>query len=169
MKEDLISHGGCNLKIYNKKRGYTLIEIVAVMGMSAIVMVIGSTLIVSSYKNYVIVKKESIRADEVDNGLLSIDRLLTNYMIKEITPSVREKKIEINYLEQHGTTFSKLKIIKWKDDNLIVETRSGGTESSLLNSMPILRDVKGFNIIKKENIYYYKITLKTGEEIINCI
>lgn len=165
MKESLISHGGCNLKINSKKKGYTLIEVVAVIGMSTIAMVIGITIIINIYNSYINIKRDVMSADEIDNALLNIDRLLTGYMITEINPSSKDGKIEIKYLMDNQKTDIKSKIIRYQVGNLIVETRS----KDGVNVMPILRGVKNFSIIKKENIYYYKITLKTGEEIINCI
>lgn len=169
MKENLISHGGCNLKINNKKKGYTLLEVVAVIGMSTIAMIIGITIIINIYKNYINIKKDIMRADQIDNALLNIDRLLTGYMITEIKPSSKDSEIEVKYLMKHKETSIKSKIIKVQRGNLVVETYNKEESMSALNTMPILKEVKNFSIIQKENIYYYKITLKTGEEIINCI
>ena len=166
MRGNLINHGGCTL---NKLRGYTLIEMVAGIGISAIAMMIGATLIVNSYKNYIEIRKEIVRADQIDNAILNIDRLLNGYMIKEIRPNSEGNKIEIDYLMEDGKIAIKGKVINRNGVNLMVETHNRENTKSLLNSMPILRDIKDFDVIKKGKLYYYKIKLKSGEEIINCI
>lgn len=169
LKEHLINPGGCMMKKYNRKRGYTLIELVAVMAISAIVISIGLTLTINAYKVYFKTINESIREDEIDNALLSIDRLLTTYRIEEIKADVAKKEIEIKDIIAHGETPFNRKIIRCYDSKLVLETHDKISGSSLTNRMPILRDIRDFEIIQKKNLYYYKITLKTGEEIINCI
>lgn len=173
MKDLSISLGGWSIK-NNKKRAYTLIELIAVISISAIIMAIGLTLIISSYKNYITLKEKAILADKVDSSLISIDRLLTGYMIMEIRANsdnntndhIDDNKITINYLIKHNEINTKQKVIKRKSENLIVETYIDGQYK---NTMTILKKVKDFIIIRKENLYYYRIVFKNGEEIIRCI
>lgn len=169
MRGNLTNLGGCTLNKFNKSRGYTLIEIVAGIAISTIAMMIGITLIFNSYKNYIEIRKEIVRADQIDNAILNIDRLLNGYMIKEIRPNSEGNKIEIDYLMEDGKISVKGKVINRNGANLMVETHNRENTKSLLNSMSILRDIKDFNVIKKGKLYYYKIKLKTGKEIINCI
>lgn len=169
LKENLISRGGWNRKIDKRVKGYTLIETVAVIAISTIVMAIGFTLIISTYKSYANMIEESMRTDEIDNALLTIDRLLTGNMITEINPNIEKKEIEVNYLRDHEKTLVKTKLIRYQGEKLVVETHNKGQPNSLLVRNTILKDVKAFTIIKKEKLYYYKITIKTGEEIIQCI
>ena len=170
LKENSISLGGWNRKIDKRVKGYTLIETIAVISISTIVMAIGFTLIISTYKNYANIIEESTRIDEIDNALLSIDRLLTGNMITEINPNIVKNEIEVNYLRDHEKTLVKTKLIRHQGEKLVVETHNKGQpDNSLLVRNTILKDVKAFTIIQKEKLYYYKITLKTGDEIIQCI
>ena len=170
LKENSISLGGWNRKIDKRVKGYTLIETIAVISISTIVMAIGITLIISTYKNYANIIEESTRIDEIDNALLSIDRLLTGNMITEINPDIVKNEIEVNYLRDHEKTLVKTKLIRRQGERLVVETHNKGQpDNSLLVRNTILKNVKAFTIIQKEKLYYYKITLKTGDEIIQCI
>lgn len=179
MKEILIRPGGWTIN--NRKRAYTLIELIAVISMSAIIISIGSTLIISSYSNYITLKERAIRADQVDNSLIIIDRLLTGYMIKEIKATsdsnpndgIDNNRITIEYLINHEDIDSihnveneKSKVIRRVLEKLIVETYIKGDK---VGSATIFKDMKAFEIIKKENIYYYIIEFKSGEKIIRCI
>lgn len=165
LKGFLINHGGWSNIKCNKKRGYTLIEVIVAILISTIVMTIGTTLIITTYKTYINIMADNIQADSVDNALLTIDRLLTGYMIVDIIPNTERNEIKTNYLIEHEEEAKKSKIIKYKNSKLVVETQNGGR--SVTNT--ILKGVKSFDVISKENLYYYKITLITGEEIIHCI
>lgn len=166
LKGFLINHGGCKV---NKKRGYTLIELVAVMAISIIVIGIGLTLTITAYRNYLNIVNKSIRDNEVYNGLLTIDRLLAEYMIIEIKANDENNVIEIDYLIEHCKDDVRTKRISAKSGEIIVETYKSIRPGLILNTMPILRGISNFEVIKKKNLYYYKITLETGEEIIQCI
>lgn len=161
LKGRLINLGGWN----SKGKAYTLIEVIVSIAISIIVMIIGSTLVITTYKTYIDVIEDNIIVDSVDNTLLTIDRLLTGYMIVDIIPNSENNEIRINYLIDHKKTDVKSKIIKYRYPKLSVETQSGGRAGT----NTILNGVKEFDIIQKEKLYYYKITLITGEEIINCI
>lgn len=167
LKEILINLGGWSSKKYNKEKGYTLIEVIVSIAISTIFMIIGTTLIINSYRSYVNIVEENIRADALDNALLTIDRLLTGYMIMSIVPNSVNDEIKINYLIEHGKVGIKSKTIKRYQSKLRVETYRAGMSKSGNNT--VLNDIKSFDVIQKKNIYYYKITLDTGEEIIHCI
>lgn len=167
LKEILINLGGWSSKKYKKKKGYTLIEVIVSIAISIIVMTIGTTLIIRTYRSYVNIVEENIRADSVDNALLTIDRLLTGYMITSIIPDSVNDEIKINYLIEHGKVGIKSKTIKLYQSKLRVETYRVGMSKSGNNT--VLNGVKSFDVIKKKNMYYYKITLDRGGEIIHCI
>lgn len=162
MRENLINLGGWS----NKKKGYTLIEMIVVIAISAIAMGIGITLIMNSYKNYMNIRKETIKADELDNVLLTIDRLLTENMIKSINYNTTSNEIKIDYLIEHGKDSIKSKVIRRDVETLIVESLDG---IEVKNKRVILKKVEKFEVISKQKLYYYKITLKNGEDIIRCI
>lgn len=167
LKEILINLGGWKKKKASKKKGYTLIEVIVAIAISIIAMTIGTTLIITTYKAYINITEENIKADSIDNALLTIDRLLTGYMIMNIEPNIYNNEIKIIYLIDHKETIIKSKIVKYNNSKLLVETYSGSGGKAGVNT--ILKDVKDFDVIKKENLYYYKITLNTGDEIIQCI
>lgn len=162
MKEILINHGGWS----HKRRGYTLIELISVISISTIVMFIGVTLIISSYKNYINIKESAIKEDEIDNVLLTIDRLLTENMIKKIDNDITNNKIEITYLIEYGKEDEKKKVIRKDAETLVVESMES---LNIKNTRVILEKVNEFIIIKKGNLYYYKIMLKDGRDIIRCM
>ena len=170
LREFSINPGGWIPKRFIKNKGYTLIEVVSVIAISIIVMSIGFTLLISTYKYYSNSIEDAVREDEVDNALINIDRLITRDMITEINVRDIDKEIEVVYSKIYGSdTLLNTKVIKYENGKLVVKTYDGLRRSFLLATNTILKDVREFNIIKKENIYYYKIILKTGDEIIQCI
>lgn len=172
MKGILIKWNGCILKVCSRAKGYTLIEIIAAIAISTIVLTMGCTLIITSYKTYINMVNKSIRQDEIDNALLSIDRMVTGDMMKDINFNVTSNEIIINYFRDINLNLINTKIIKRNSEKLSIETHNlsqAPPQSTLLARNTILDKVSNFEIIKKGNLYYYKLTLNTGEVIIQCI
>ncbi|MGL5352238.1 MAG: PulJ/GspJ family protein [Clostridium sp.] len=170
MKEFLTNCNGCILKKNKVKKGYTLIEVIAAIAISTIVLTMGFTLIISTYKAYVDIINKSIRQDEIDNALLSIDRMVTGNMIIDINFNIVKKEIVINYLIDKDKNLINTKIIKRNNEKLSIETHNLLQPAPTLKATNnILDKVSNFEIIKKGNIYYYKIILKSGDVIIQCI
>ncbi|MGL5085218.1 MAG: hypothetical protein ACRC68_05800, partial [Clostridium sp.] len=62
------------------------------------------------------------------------------------------------------------KIIKRNSEKLSIETHNLAQPApTLIARNTIIDKVNNFEIIRKGNIYYYKLTLKTGEVLIQCI
>lgn len=169
LKENLINHGGWNKRKSKKIYGYTLIETIAVIGITIIVMSIGATLISSTYSTYIKILRDRIREDEIDNALVNIDRLLSSYMIKEVIANDSSDEIEVNYLLDHNKDIVKTKLIKKEVDKLVVKTLYKSDPKPLKGTNIILKNIQNFKVVKKGELFYYNITLESGEEIIQCI
>lgn len=168
MKENIKRIAG-----WKKKRGYTLVELLAVMAISTIIMSISFNILVSGFRNlneyYSFIKITC----EIDDSLLNIERLLEEVKINkvEITTGVSSKLI-INSDEGKGDTIKKNTIIFY--DNKKIKVRrdkyyvySGKLQSSGTNT--VLNNVESFEIYKKDKLYYMYLKHESGEERIVCL
>lgn len=168
MKENLLKQIGFK----DKKRGFTLIELIIALAIGLIVLGVSYQMLFTSYKNYRLSDEKSIRYDSFDDGLLTIDRVLKGKMIEKIeifdNESGISNEIKVSYREKHSENRVYQKIIKLDDskNKIILETYKDDSRSGV---NVIMRDVSKFTIIKKDKLYYLIIENLKGEERIQCL
>lgn len=176
MKESLLNLIGWkrskSKKSSNKKRGFTLIELILVMFIQLILLSLFFKVVLTSYKSYTALLEGSISQDSFDDSLLNIDRLLKTQMVKEIevqdTNLTSNSMIKIKYKIDHNKDEIKEKRIYLDNVNkkVVLETYINNEKKGV---NIIMRKVSDFTIIKKEKIYYLKIKSMDGDERIICI
>ncbi|ATD55206.1 type II secretion system protein [Clostridium chauvoei] len=153
----------------SKKRGYSLIELIATLFMSTIILTIGVKLVISSYKAYRELENVSLQNNFIDDACLTINRLTNEIMIADIVCSdetmknKNEIKISCVY-KNNNKYFIKDKIIKLNRSKHLIIDIPNETGTNF-----ILKDLKEFKVIKKKNINYIFIKHKSGEIRVQCI
>lgn len=169
MKENLLNLTGWKYK--KKKSGFTLLELNISMIIQLIVLTLAINTSILIIKNYSILINNSKVEDPFDDAVLNIERLLTANMIGSI--DIKEDdmnnngEIVINYrIDNNKTDIKKKKIFfNASKKKIILETYKNNLK---LGVNTIMTDVSDFKIIKKNNIYYLKITkINAGERIIS--
>ncbi|WP_235829601.1 prepilin-type cleavage/methylation domain-containing protein [Clostridium nigeriense] len=138
-----------------------------------IVLTLALNGVIIAFKGYSVLFNNSKFEDPFDDSILNIERLLKGYMIKsiEINEDMLNSKGEIliNYkIDNNKADIKKKKI--FLDSNkkkIILETYNKNDFRIGVNTIMI--DVSSFEIIKKSNIYYLKITNLNNDERIICL
>ncbi|MDV4152544.1 prepilin-type cleavage/methylation domain-containing protein [Clostridium sp. AL.422] len=170
MKEYLLNLIGW---IYNKKKlGFTLIE----LNISMLIQLIVLTLVINTsiliIKSYSVLLNNTEVQDPFDDAVLNLERLLTASMIESIDISDNSLnnggEIVINYrIDNNETDIKKKKIyLNTSKKSIIIETYKNNFKMGV---NILMTDVLSFEIIKKSNIYYLKITNVNTDERIICI
>lgn len=156
----------------NKKRCFTLIELILAMFIQLILLSLSFKIALTSYKNYITLLESATSEDSFDDALVNIDRLLKTQMVKSI--EVQENNlnnsglIKIIYSVDHNTKEIKEKRIFLDEIKkvIVLETYIDNKRKGI---NIIMRDVSNFAITKKGKIYYLKIKSLDGEERILCL
>lgn len=169
MKGNLLNLTGWRYK--KKKSGFTLIELNVSMLIQLIVITLAINISIVTIKNYFVLVNNSKIQDPFDDAILNIERLLTASMIdsieiKEDSEDTRGE-IVINYkIDNNKSDLKKKRIfLDINKNKVVLETYK---DNFRIGVNTIMTDVSNFKIIKKNNIYYLKITnINEDERIIN--
>lgn len=151
----------------NKKKAFTLVELIVGLSMQIIIMAIGIRSVAISFKEYNYHKEMSIENDKVDEAILTINRYTKGDMIEEIYIDEVKNEIKIVIRDDHIKDLTKTKEIKIdKLKRLTLESYTKGFRTAV---NIILRDTEKFDIIKKGEINYLIIKTIKGDERIICL
>ena len=170
MKGSLLNLTGW--KFNKKKRGFTLLELNISMLIQLIVLTLAINTFVLIIKNYSVLLNNTKIEDPFDDAIINIERLLTGSMIEAI--NIKEDNvnsngtIEINYrIDNNEVAIKKKKIyFDFNKKKIILETYKNNFK---IRTNVIMIDVYDFKIIKKNKIYYLKITNKNNDMRIICL
>lgn len=170
MKGNLLNLTGW--KFNKKKRGFTLLELNISMLIQLIVLTLAINTFVLIIKNYSVLLNNTKIEDPFDDAIINIERLLTGSMIEAI--NIKEDNvnsngtIEINYrIDNNEVAIKKKKIyFDFNKKKIILETYKNNFK---IGTNVIMIDVYDFKIIKKNKIYYLKITNKNNDMRIICL
>ena len=155
------------MKEKKNKRGFTLIELLVSLGIFTIITTVSFNIIISATKEYVLYINKSTELDNLDNCLINIDNILrSNYII---AINVEGDKIEIVSKMVHKGKSIKKKIIYKKDNNLMVKTLINDDLDTSTGNNVLLKNVKDFNVLQKDELIYFEIITKSEERRIRCI
>lgn len=150
-------------------KGFTLIEVMISISIASIVLFItvkiGATLIT----NYLGSVKENIERNNIDNALLNIDNLVNCSLIEEIQCDFDKNIINVKYTTDIKKNYYKIKTIELHKANLVVSTINYDSDGKTKGENTLLKNVKEFNVIKKENLIYFEIVMASEERYIRCI
>lgn len=163
-----------------RKGGFTLIECIAYIFISTIILTIITTITIDGYKHFIRRGEFINREDEIDNAILSIRKIFndvnnTDYIIKN-------NKIEIIKEEQgieevnNKNNINKDLNVKSKEfevisGNLYVKYYSYNEYENKRKhetSNIILENVENFNAFKKRNLIYVDLIVD-GREFLICL
>lgn len=143
------------------------------MFIQLIVLTLAFNIAIITFKNYSLLINNSKFQDSFDDSVLNIERLLKGYMIQSIKikeDNVASKgEILIVYkIDNNEVDIKKKKIyLDINKKKIVLETYN--KNDFKLGSNVIMIDVSDFSVIKKNNIYYLKITNLNEDERIICI
>lgn len=171
MKENLLNLIGWRKYKNKRNKGYTLVEVVICICISSIVLSVGMSIIIKNLNIFKDSINVNIRNDNLDDAMITIDRILKENMIKEINiqeGNLENGKIEVVSLEKFNTekTIKKTIMLDNIERKIVLITSKNNIN---LSTNIVLRNVSEFNIIKKENISYIYIGLLNGERRIQCL
>ncbi|MBS5948807.1 MAG: prepilin-type N-terminal cleavage/methylation domain-containing protein [Clostridium sp.] len=149
------------------KKAMTLIEVMISLFIHLIVLTIAFNTIKVAYTNYNKLIESMKYYNDFDDALLNLDRLLKTDMITsiDVVDNPIADEIIIKYKINHFKEDIVEKNIKLSNDKIVIITNGYlGNGTNVL-----MRNVSNFQVYKKENISYLKITNKKGEERIICI
>jgi len=138
-----------------KKKGFTLMEIVIVMGLAFLMLgAVGSILVsyVKSYKNSIL---QNNGVNYLNSSIFMIDTEVNEFARNVVTAG---NKITIDCFRGNSP-----KIIKCVNGNLIVSTKS--SEDGKYHPNTIMSEVKEFVAMKTGKILYIKIVWHNGQSI----
>lgn len=160
-------------KFNKKKQGFSLLE----LNISMLIQLIVITLAINSFiliiKNYSVLINNSKIQDPFDDAVLNIERLLTGYMIDSINIKNESlnniSEINIKYRIDNNEAITRRKRIFFDSstEKIILETYNNNEYK--LGTNVIMTDVSSFRILKKDKVYYLKITNKSNDIRIICI
>lgn len=150
-------------------KGFTLIEVIVSISISTILLLITIKISTSLTTNYLMDVKENIKKNNIDNALLNIDNLINCSLIDDIKGDFDKNKIIIKYITDINKNYYKIKTIGLYNNNLIVSTINYDSDGVTKGDNTLLKNVKEFNVIKKENLIYFEIVMISQERYIRCI
>ena len=154
------------------KRGYTLLEFVAVMSMFLIIGAIVINLGIFSVKDYLNKVDKGVMLEKFDNAMLNIDIICNKASIVSIDGNVtaalgKGNNIVIQYIENNEEI---KKTIYLNGNRLMVNTVVIKNEYNVdEGNNVILSNVENFEVNKKGKLIYYTIEIKNSGERIRCI
>ena len=142
------------------------------MFIQLIVLTLAFNIAIITFKNYSLLLNNSKYQDSFDDAILNIERFLKGYMIegievKEDSLSNKGEILIIYKIDNNKADIKKKKI--FLDENkrkIVLETYKNNFR---IGVNTIMTDVSDFKVIKKNNIYYLKITNLNKDERIICI
>ena len=144
-----------------KSSGFTIVESLAYIFLTTIILVEGMNLYVSMYKSYIEARALTIKYNDCQNFYINLDTIISEGNLEEII------------VDNNSLLFSKddksnglNKIIKSSEGKIVVKyMRSEVTET--IKTM--LKDIDRFEVKRKGKLIYLMIYDKEGKEFIRCI
>lgn len=152
-----------------KDKGFTIIENIVGIVVISILLLIGSTMIINLITAEKMHRNSLKINDSVDNFIVDLEFWLAKEDYKNIEV-VNDEELILHYKDIYNC-----KKLKYKNNNqIVIETiniceENKGDNNRIKDSKVMLEKVEKFHILKKENIYYIRINMESGEEIIKCL
>jgi hypothetical protein len=110
---------------------------------------------------------KSTELNNLDNCLINIDNIFRNNYITDI--NIKSNEVEVVSKLAHSSKSTKKKIIYIKDNNLKVKTLVNDESDIDVGNNILLKNVKEFNVFKKDKLIYFEIITISKERRIRCI
>ena len=148
--------------IKNKKKGFTLIELIIYLAVSLTIILILSDIFIVFYKSFNKNINKDSTINSIENGLVAIKD-----MVMDSRVVFKENKKNSLLIYQKFKDFYWVQSIYKKDSNLIVEYSEQyfNSVSIIKGRQTIIKNINKFYVYKKGNLLYIKI-IKEGQEYI---
>lgn len=160
-----------------KKRGFTLIECLAYVFISSIIVICLITLTLDVY-SYSSERNNSIkREDEIDRAILNIKKIFsevdnTNYKIGRDEIEISKEEETLEEINNSDNIYDKKLVVKYKKIYLVSKTLQvryykevSGSKVSVATNL-ILNDVNKLNFHKKGKLIYMELGIDDKEYLI---
>ena len=151
--------------IKNKKKGFSLIELIIYLAVSLTIILILSDIFIVSYKSFNRNINKDSNINSIENGIVAIKDIVMDSRV-----IFKENKKNSLLIYQKFKDFYWVQSIYEKDNNLIVEYSEQyfNNVSIKKGKQAIIKDINSFYVYEKGNLIYIKI-IKEGEEYIVCL
>lgn len=149
----------------DRKSGFTILESIIYISISLIIITIGVTTFMNCYKSFSKVIEENRIYNQVYNTFNSVEMLCNKEGVFEIGAE-GDKLVIYEALDSSG--YKVRRIFKSGNELKVFHYVNYGGIDNLTGNNPMLKNIEGFKVYKKDNILYLVIT-KGGEEYIKCI
>lgn len=146
---------------FKKKYGFTIIESLAYIFLTTIILLEGISLYVSMYKSYMETKAVTVKYNDYQNFFINLDNIISEGNIEKIIVN------DDNIIFSKDDESEKLnKIIKASEGKIVIKyLKNGATQT--INTM--LEGVEKLEVKTKGKLAYLIIYDKQGKEFIRCI
>ena len=146
----------------NKNKGFTIIECIAYLSISLMIVSIGVKLLMDSKKIFYMGIKENMSLNSIEEAFHMIDVMkIDNF--DEINGDVFKNKV----IFYKNSSLEKNELCK-DNDNLIIKYYNATSYSRPVSKNLLLSNIENFEVKKKGKLIYIKIK-KNGEEYVKCI
>lgn len=148
--------------IKNKKKGFTLIELIIYLAVSLTIIFILSDIFIAFYKSFNRNINKDRNINSIENGLVAIKD-----MVMDSRVIFKESNKNSLLIYQKFKDFYWVQSIYKKDNNLIVEYSEQyfNNVSIRKGRQTVIKNINNFYVYEKGNLLYVKI-IKEGEEYI---
>lgn len=148
--------------IKNKKKGFTLIELIIYLAVSLTIVLILSDIFIAFYKSFNRNINKDRNINSIENGLVAIKD-----MVMDSRVIFKESNKNSLLIYQKFKDFYWVQSIYKKDNNLIVEYSEQyfNNVSIRKGRQTVIKNINNFYVYEKGNLLYVKI-IKEGEEYI---
>lgn len=150
-----------NYDICRKKRGFTIIESLAYIFLTTMILAFGINLFVSMYKSYLEITKLTIQYNNYQNFFINLDNIISEGGVDEIT--INNNQIVFS---KNNKFHNMNKTIKSYDGKILIKYVEDGVTQTI-NTM--LENIDSLEVKKKEKLIYFVIHDKDGKEFVKCI
>lgn len=160
------------MKLVNKNKGMTILEVIISMFIASIIIVISTTIFINLYKYKIEHDKEYSLELSTNNISLFIEgQIYNNELVYIDIVTIEDGVKALRYVYQGNLNETKYKIkdIYYINNRVIVDTYTYGYEPNTENRNVLSNNISEFEIIQKKNLIYIKVIDKFMQEEEICI
>jgi hypothetical protein len=146
---------------YKKKNGFTIIESLAYIFLTTIILAEGINLYVSFFKSYIEDVNISIKYDKCQDFFIDLDNIISKGCFENVIVDNNSIKLLKDSRVQDSD-----KIIKSYNGKIVVKYVNGNVTKTINT---IIEDIDNFEVKKKGKLIYLVVKDKEGKEFIKCI
>lgn len=147
--------------IEKRKLGFTIIESLAYIFLTTMILAEGISLFISMYRSYIETTRITCKYNNCQNFFVNLDSIISEGCLEKITV---ENNNVVFYKDYKSNELDK--IIKSNEGKIYVKYIKNGTVETI-NTM--LNDIDSLEVKEKGKLIYFIVHDKEGKEFIRCI